>query len=192
MEEPTVRSERKEFGEVEVPADWRDGLPSALVEAVEAFLITNDSTIGTARVTAIRYLLDLLLDAETPAEIQAFAEKHRAADLRLQTDRDGNLRAVDKEDPAPIGESVVVPNELLATLLRDVMTLEDPKERLIRETCLSDALGEAMGWLVDQEKLLGHLLLAHEQTAEAVVRQAHDDLAALHASIHQSPRTVIG
>jgi hypothetical protein len=186
MVESPVTGSQNEFGEVELPTDWRQGLPQDILAAVEAFVLIDDLVLGTARVDAIQFLLNLLLDADTPDEIEAFVRRHEGSDLMLGTDSRGRLEPV-RARSAAAREAVVIPKTLFGVLAREVMTLPDGPERTVREASLREGLGEATGWLVDQEKLLGHLLLAHAVGAEAA-RGDHDSLLSLHSGFHRLPQ----
>jgi hypothetical protein len=172
-----------EFREVELPNDWRAGVPLDLLAAVEDFVIVDDLVLGTARVDAIQFLLDFMVDADSPAEIEAFVREHEGSDLILDTDSDGKLKP-SRGKAATARNSVVVPKPLFDALAKEVMTLPDEDERAIREDSLTRGLGESTGWLVDTEKLLGHLFLSH-QVARESTEQDHESLLATHAGFHR-------
>ncbi len=188
VESPVTGSQNEFDDEVELPSDWRQGLPHDILAAVEDFVLVDDLLVGTARVDAIQFLLNLLLDANTSDEVEAFVREHERSDLVLGTDTNGRLQPL-RGGATPSGEAVTIPKPLFGALAREVMTFPDGPERTIREASLREGMGEATGWLVDQEKLLGHLLLAHAVGAEAA-QQDHDSLLSLHSGFHRLPRPV--
>lgn len=177
------------MGELELPPDWQSGLPNELLAAVEDFVIVSDSVLGTERVDAIQFLLNLLLDADTPGEIEAFVRKHEGSDFILETDPEGNLRPLTQSTGTKPPTQVVIPNELFRILVKEVMTFPNDDERLVRETSLREAMGEATGWLVDPEKLFGHLVLVHGADPVALERD-FDALLELHSGFHRSQPAV--
>jgi hypothetical protein len=163
--------------------DWQQGVPADLLAAVEDFVLMDDLVVGTQRADAIQFLLNLLLDAGSPAEIESFVRNHEGSDFTLVNDPNGILKPL-ADMEASSRETVTIPKALFSSLAREIMTFPDEDERAVREASLREAIGEATGWLVDQEKLLGHLLLAHGIKTEGTQRD-HDSLLTVHAGFHR-------
>jgi hypothetical protein len=166
--------------------DWRDGLPPELLRTVESFTVVADSSIGADRVDALRYLLDLLLDSDSQQAIRTWARKHEGSDLVLYENSQGNLQEGAPRSTArqPPPRSVVIPRDLLSSLIREVMVFPDEDERVARQASLREGMDKTLGWLVNHETLLGHLMLAH-RTNQVVVKKGHDGLLATHADLHR-------
>ncbi len=82
----------------------------------------------------------------------------------------------DEDDPRR-----VLPEELVTVLERELLLLP-VRVRLEALVAAADLVGEWAGLVSDHEKLLGHLVLAHEEPQEAV---GHEPLVARHAHLHQ-------
>lgn len=81
----------------------------------------------------------------------------------------------DEEDPR-----AVLPEELVAVLERELLLLPI-RTRLEALVAAADLVGQWTDLLADQEKLLGHLVLAH---GEPQVPADHESLADRHAVLH--------
>ncbi len=181
-----MTARRNEFGEIELPMDWRDGLPPELLRAVESFTVVADSSIGAERVDAMRYLLDLLLDSANQQEVRAWASKHEGSELLLYESSQGTLQERRPRSAAGMRNtrSVVIPRALLSSLIKEVMILPAEDERVVRQASLREGVDKTLGWLVNQETLLGHLMLAHRAT-RVIVEKDHDELLVMHADLHR-------
>lgn len=82
----------------------------------------------------------------------------------------------DDEDPRRL-----LPEDLVAVLERELLLLP-VRVRLEALVAAADLVATWADLVADQEKLLGHLVLSHEEPQEAL---EHEELATRHAAIHQ-------
>ncbi len=83
----------------------------------------------------------------------------------------------DDEDPRAL-----LPDDLVAVLERELLLLP-VRVRLEALVAAADLVATWADLVADQEKLLGHLVLAHDEAQEA---HGHEELAARHAVLHRA------
>ena len=116
------------------------------------------------------------LELATLDDGQPLAELAELEDLEVLLDSDG-LPADDDRDPRR-----VLPEELVGMLERELLLLPI-RVRLEALVAAADLVTEWADLVADQEKLLGHLVLAHEEPQQGT---EHELLVARHAELHSS------
>ena len=100
---------------------------------------------------------------------------------------DPELDALTMLDPAELDDDDeddprrVLPEELVTLLERELLLLP-VRVRLEALVAAADLVDEWAGLVADHEKLLGHLVLAHDEPQE---KADHEPLVARHAHLHQ-------
>ncbi len=182
-------------------ADPLDDLSRAAADALRsAVLRTDEADVGTAleRCDALQELLaqwQQLFFAALPADVDLAEERTWAARAGLSLDEveagfeeDDAEADEPEEDPDPFSAPedddprALLPEDLVAVLERELLLL--PVRTRLEALVAAETL--VITWtelLADQEKLLGHLVLAHAAQPAA---QDHEALARQHAHLHET------
>lgn len=187
----------------DLPPDAARALQDGLLRPVE-----GDLGGALERCDAVRELLESWQDAffaALPDEVDLDEERRWAANAGMSLDDIEAEYAEDEDDdeldltgladedglpdladllPDPLDEEddprALLPEELVAVLERELLLLPI-RTRLEALVAAADLVGQWSDLLADQEKLLGHLVLAH---GEPQVPADHESLADRHAVLH--------
>lgn len=148
-------------------------------------MLVPDPDDAMARVDAIEFVLEEWDDLEEDDEVATW-DRRSGRPLLLVRDEDGNVvDADDLDEDGGCGEVIVeVPEEFPRLLAHQVIRQGD-QVRIASIEAIRTLVGEWGALLVDDEKMLGHLLL-HHHAPEVVVGQDHDEQIAIHARLHAS------
>src|SRR5690349_11424735 len=109
--------------------------------------------------------MNVIADADGQDQVRRWVADHSGSDLVLAENQQGVVEPATGDVP-PWTRTIIVPELLLSEIASQIMTFPVEDERVRRESSLSEGLGELLGWLVDLEKLIGHLVLVHGSAAE--------------------------
>jgi hypothetical protein len=175
---------RNIWGEIEIDLDPYANLPRPLSSELERFILGTDHDEALNRVDAIQLLLEDWDDLDDE-EIPTWIAEHGDRDFSLITAEDGSWRATDTSEPQALGarEKVVLPQQVIELFCEEVLR-QDNDTMVARRESIRDLVGEWLGLLVDDEKLVGHLLLVHN--AQWPLNGDQDELLALHGRYHSA------
>jgi hypothetical protein len=136
-------------------------LPGQLVLSLEKYVYgDSDWELQNVKLDALAFLCDAWDEIQfEQSEVQAWIDAHAARDLRLKSADSGELREVDPSESV----SVIVPHSLMAELATSVMEAGSDR-RVVRLLALREVLNEWEQQLLDDEKLLGHMIRSHGLT----------------------------
>lgn len=149
-------------------------------EALEAFVLIPDWDLALSRAETFDYVVETLRDLEDDDALEAWVDQYRGRDFHLAQERDGRLVI---SDVFPVsGVLGLIPRAVLDPVLDELMAQpEDDRPAWVES--LGEVIGDWVLLLSDEEKMVGHLIRAHE-VESGKTRGELGDLAALHAELH--------
>ena len=166
--------EGDELLEVEVP------LSEDLEAELEAFVLIADATLALSRAETLDILVDGLRELEDDDAIEEWVADYGDRDFHLAQERDGSLVV---SDVFPVAGVVgFIPRSLVRKLSSELMD-QDSDDRPGWMESLSDLSSEWLALLSDEEKMVGHLIRAH-QLPVARTEDDLDELIGRHAGLH--------
>jgi hypothetical protein len=179
-----ARARRRSEPGVAVGPNPERNLPRGLFHSLEEFVLTDDWEEADIRVDGLEFLLSEWLELGSDKRISHWVEKHRGKDFIVQSTDDGTMvqaRILDAERSPS-----VIPTRLVDHLIRSVLA-QPEKTRWLRHISTMALVGEWEQLVLDEEKLLGHLLLVH-QLEPPSLKGDSDGNFALHSEIHKRAR----
>jgi hypothetical protein len=177
-------------GEQELPDDDEGGLDlfeleeiplsDELERALEAFVLIEDWDLATSRAETLDVLVDGLRELEDDAAIEEWVAQYGDRDFHLAQERDGRLVI---SDVFPMSGVVgFIPRSILRLLSAELL-LQDEDDREGWLESLSSLSSEWLALLSDEEKMVGHLIRAHEVSPDETAGEL-GDLIGRHAMLH--------
>ena len=154
---------------------------SPLLEAqLAAFVMIEDVELAVSRLETLDYLVDMLRDLEDAEEVAGWVERYGAQDFHLAQERDGRLVVT---DIFPVtGVLGFIPREVVALVAKEMTDQAEDDLELWIET-LGDLVAESLALVADEEKMVGHLVLAHDLSTDDLDAD-HAELVARHVRLH--------
>ena len=166
--------EGDELLEVAVP------LSDDLEAELEAFVLIADAGLALSRAETLDILVDGLRELEDDDAIEEWVADYGDRDFHLAQERDGSLVV---SDVFPVAGVVgFIPRSLVRKLSSELMD-QDSDDRPGWMESLSDLSSEWLALLSDEEKMVGHLIRAHQLTV-AQTEEDLDELIGRHAGLH--------
>jgi len=174
-DEEGALDEGEELLEVEVVP-----LSEELEAELEAFVLIADPGLALSRAETLDILVDGLRELEDDEAIEEWVATYGDRDFHLAQERDGRLVV---SDVFPVAGVVgFIPRSVVRLLSAELLGQpEDDRQGWME--ALSDLSSEWLSLLSDEEKMVGHLIRAHDLP----VAQTDDELDVLisrHARLH--------
>jgi hypothetical protein len=155
-------------------------LSEALEGELAAFILIDEGDLAVSRAETLDFLIDTLRDLEDDDDIEGWVEQFGNRDFHLSQERDGRLVF---SDVFPIaGVLGLIPKAIMSSVSTELIAQSEGDREGWLES-LSDLIAEWFLLLTDEEKMVGHLIRAHELPVE---RTADEQaiLVATHAALH--------
>jgi hypothetical protein len=155
-------------------------LSGELESGLEAFVLIEDWELATSRAETLDVMVDGLRELEDDAAIEEWVAQYGDRDFHLAQERDGRLVV---SDVFPVSGVVGFIPRSIVRMLSTELLLQDEDDQEGWLESLSALSSEWLALLSDEEKMVGHLIRAHELP----VNETTGDLADLvgqHATLH--------
>lgn len=166
-------------GEIELYHDPEKDLPHELVVVLEQAILVPDPEAGAELIKALELFVEAWREFEDTDEAESWADQFGKSDLVVQKSADGTIVLSNQGTP------YVTVSRNCVELLADLVLRQDEAERVARIEALADMLGNWMLLLVDDEKLIGHLVKIHGAGSE-IGTFDHEDLCNMHSAFHKA------
>ena len=155
-------------------------LSDELESGLESFVLIEDWDLATSRAETLDVMVDALRELEDDAAIEEWAAQYGDRDFHLAQERDGRLVI---SDVFPVSGVVgFIPRSIVKMLSTELLLQgEDDREGWLES--LSALSSEWLALLSDEEKMVGHLIRAHELPVNETTGEL-GDLVGHHASLH--------
>jgi hypothetical protein len=155
-------------------------LSEELESGLESFVLIDDWDLATSRAETLDVMVDALRELEDDAEIEQWVAQYGDRDFHLAQERDGRLVI---SDVFPVSGVVgFIPRSIVRMLSTElVLQGEDDREGWLES--LSALSSEWLALLSDEEKMVGHLIRAHELPLDETAGEL-SDLVSRHAVLH--------
>jgi hypothetical protein len=166
---------------------YATGVPSNLASFVEDYVLASRRDVALGRIDALKALVDEweeLADANKhfPPDVP---ERERGPMVAVRMEN-GGLRLTSREDTEPRSRIVATIPQRLLKMLADRLSSVDTSQGLVLLGDLSYLLGRWEELVIDMEKLVGHLILAHDiRDLDAMLGSSHAKLVATHSRLHR-------
>jgi hypothetical protein len=155
-------------------------LSEELERTLETFVLIDDWDLATSRSETLDVLVDGLRELEDDAAIEEWVAQYGDRDFHLAQERDGRLVI---SDVFPVSGVVgFIPRSVIRTLTTELM-LQSEEDREGWLESLSALSSEWLALLSDEEKMVGHLIRAHELPVHETTGEL-GELIARHANLH--------
>jgi hypothetical protein len=155
-------------------------LSDELESTLETFVLIDDWELATSRAETLDVLVDGLRELEDEAAIETWVAQFGDRDFHLAQERDGRLVI---SDVFPLSGVVgFIPRSIVRMLSMELM-LQDEDDREGWLESLSSLSSEWLALLSDEEKMVGHLIRAHQLPVDETAGEL-GDLVGRHASLH--------
>jgi hypothetical protein len=155
-------------------------LSDELESALEAFVLIVDWDLATSRAETLDVLVDGLRELEDDAAIEVWVAQFGDRDFHLAQERDGRLVI---SDVFPVtGVVGFIPRSIVRMLSTELMVQDDDDREGWLES-LSSLSSEWLALLSDEEKMVGHLIRAHQVPVDETAGDL-GDLVGGHAALH--------
>lgn len=173
-EDDDLDEEGDELVEVPVSED--------LERQLQSFVLIDNWELAISRAETLDFLIDNLRELEDEDSVDEWVKQYGERDFHLSQERDGRLVIT---DVFPITGALLglIPKAVIAPVFAELTGQSDDDREGWLET-LSDLIGDWLLLLTDEEKMVGHLIRAHEMPAENTAED-HEVLVAAHAEIHR-------
>ena len=155
-------------------------LSDELEAALEAFVLIEDWDLAVSRAETLDVLVDGLRELEDGDGVDQWVAEYGDRDFHLAQERDGRLVI---SDVFPVtGVVGFIPKSIVRTIAAELVAQPEEDQEGWMEA-LSELSTEWLSLLSDEEKMVGHLIRAHELPVEETV----GDMGALvgrHATLH--------
>jgi hypothetical protein len=155
-------------------------LSGELESGLEAFVLIEDWELATSRAETLDVMVDGLRELEDDAAIEEWVAQYGDRDFHLAQERDGRLVV---SDVFPVSGVVgFIPRSIVRMLSTELLLQgEDDREGWLES--LSALSSEWLALLSDEEKMVGHLIRAHELPVNETTGDL-GDLVGQHATLH--------
>jgi hypothetical protein len=155
-------------------------LSDELESGLQAFVLIDDWDLATSRAETLDVMVDGLRELEDDAAIEEWVAQYGDRDFHLAQERDGRLVI---SDVFPVSGVVgFIPRSIVRMLSTElVLQGEDDREGWLES--LSALSSEWLALLSDEEKMVGHLIRAHELPLDETAGEL-SDLVSRHAMLH--------
>jgi hypothetical protein len=155
-------------------------LSDELESGLEAFVLIEDWELATSRAETLDVMVDGLRELEDDAAIEEWVALYGDRDFHLAQERDGRLVV---SDVFPVSGVVgFIPRSIVRMLSTELLVQgEDDREGWLES--LSALSSEWLALLSDEEKMVGHLIRAHELPVDETTGDL-GDLVGRHAALH--------
>ena len=155
-------------------------LSDELESGLEAFVLIEDWELATSRAETLDVMVDGLRELEDDAAIEEWVAQYGDRDFHLAQERDGRLVV---SDVFPVSGVVgFIPRSIVRMLSTELLLQgEDDREGWLES--LSALSSEWLALLSDEEKMVGHLIRAHELPVNETTGDL-GDLVGQHATLH--------
>lgn len=173
-----------EIGMIWMDPDPHSSLSIQLSSALERYILGAEYDQATARIDAVRILLSEWNTLGDKIARSKWRRDYGESDFVLTKADDGSWQICREHSTEGDSDSCVsVPSQLLSVLYREVL-LQPDETMIIRSESVDSLAREWLDLFTDEEKLLGHLLLAHEESWP--LSGDNDALLALHGQHHRA------
>ena len=159
---------------VEVP------LSDELESGLESFVLIEDWDLATSRAETLDVMVDGLRELEDDAAIEEWVAQYGDRDFHLAQERDGRLVI---SDVFPVSGVVGFIPRSIVRMLSTELLLQGEEDREGWLESLSALSSEWLALLSDEEKMVGHLIRAHELPLNETAGEL-GDLVGHHATLH--------
>jgi hypothetical protein len=155
-------------------------LSDELESGLESFVLIEDWDLATSRAETLDVMVDALRELEDDAAIEEWVAQYGDRDFHLAQERDGRLVV---SDVFPVSGVVgFIPRSIVRMLSTELLLQgEDDREGWLES--LSALSSEWLALLSDEEKMVGHLIRAHELPVNETTGEL-GDLVGSHAALH--------
>jgi hypothetical protein len=155
-------------------------LSDELESGLESFVLIEDWDLATSRAETLDVMVDALRELEDDAAIEEWVAQYGDRDFHLAQERDGRLVI---SDVFPVSGVVgFIPRSIVRMLSTELLLQgEDDREGWLES--LSALSSEWLALLSDEEKMVGHLIRAHELPVNETTGDL-GDLVGQHATLH--------
>jgi hypothetical protein len=169
---------------LELPVDPYDGISRRIAEVLDGFIIRDDYFASTDAQDALEMLVAAWHELEGPADNDRWTASYGGRDWVVVRDSTGRLI----ESTNPLGDlhfsgGIAIPSAVVSAL-QTVLEARSADERYIGLDSIDMINLKTRAVYIDDEKLLGHLFLAHHVPFEDLA-QSSDDRLAQHAAMHR-------
>lgn len=164
---------------VEISVHAEDNLPREALSVLISLVLVPSPDLALQRLDALQLLLDEWDDLESSSDYADWAYRLGAIPLTVCHGEDGTLERSDDANGEP-----VVPASTIEVLTRTIIDREST-ERIRAIEGFRELLAEWAPYFDDEEKLLGHLLRAHNAGTSAI-RLGQDEMLRHHSYLHQA------
>ena len=155
-------------------------LSGELGSGLEAFVLIEDWELATSRAETLDVMVDGLRELEDDAAIEEWVAQYGDRDFHLAQERDGRLVV---SDVFPVSGVVGFIPRSIVRMLSTELLLQDEDDREGWLESLSALSSEWLALLSDEEKMVGHLIRAHELPVNETTGDL-GDLVGQHATLH--------
>jgi hypothetical protein len=151
-----------------------------LEDELEAFVLIEDVDLALSRAETLDVLADGLRELEDDEAIDEWVATFGERDFHVSQQVDGRLVI---SDVFPLTGLVgFIPASVVGVISRELVAQPEEDRESWMES-LSDLTTELLLLLSDEEKMVGHLILAHELPVEETAAD-HVELVSRHAELH--------
>ena len=155
-------------------------LSGELESGLEAFVLIEDWELATSRAETLDVMVDGLRELEDDAAIEEWVAQYGDRDFHLAQERDGRLVV---SDVFPVSGVVGFIPRSIVRMLSTELLFQDEDDREGWLESLSALSSEWLALLSDEEKMVGHLIRAHELPVNETTGDL-GDLVGQHATLH--------
>jgi len=155
-------------------------LSDELESGLESFVLIEDWDLATSRAETLDVMVDALRELEDDAAIEEWVAQYGDRDFHLAQERDGRLVV---SDVFPVSGVVGFIPRSIVRMLSTELLLQDEDDREGWLESLSALSSEWLALLSDEEKMVGHLIRAHELPVNETTGDL-GDLVGQHATLH--------
>ncbi|HWD09647.1 MAG TPA: hypothetical protein VHA57_11205 [Actinomycetota bacterium] len=165
----------EEGDELEVPVS------EELETQLQGFVIIENWELAISRAETLDFLVDNLRELEDEDAVDEWVQQYGERDFHLSQERDGRLVIT---DVFPVSGALLglIPKAVIAPLFAELTAQSDDDLEGWLES-LSDLIGDWLLLLTDEEKMVGHLIRAHELPVGNTAEE-QEVLVIRHAELH--------
>jgi hypothetical protein len=168
---------------LELPVDPYNGIPRRVAEVLDRFIIPAAYEAATDAQDALELLLASWGGLEDPDAIERWVALHGGKSWVAARDSTGRLEESQSSTfDLESGSAIVIPSQVISTL-QTVLEVANADERFIGVDSLDMIVLQTRAVYIDDEKLLGHLVITHGVPL-ADIGRTDDERLAQHSAIH--------
>lgn len=158
-------------------------LSDELERALDTFILIDNWDLAVSRSETLDVLVDGLRELEDDEALEEWVATYGDRDFHLAQERDGRLVI---SDVFPVTGVVGFIPRSIVRLLSAEMMLQGEEDREGWLESLSELSSEWLALLSDEEKMVGHLIRAHELPVPETAGEL-SSLISRHAALHAEP-----